>query len=78
MAKKAASQPGSAESPDAGDLSFEQAFAELEQIVEKLESGDLTLEASLALHSRGQLLSALCARQLDQAELRVREVKSDS
>ena len=78
MAKKAAPHAGPADMADGGDLSFEQAFAELEQIVEKLESGDLSLEASLALHARGQLLSALCAKQLDQAELRVREIKSDA
>ncbi len=77
MAKKAAHNSGQADA-EAGELTFEQAFAELEQIVEKLESGDLSLEASLALHARGQLLSALCAKQLDQAELRVREVKSEA
>ncbi len=63
----------------AGDeaLTFEQAWRELEQIVEQLERGDLPLEQSLALHARGQQLAALCAAQLDQAELRVRTVVSD-
>lgn len=77
MAKKAAHNPSQADA-EVGELTFEQAFAELEQIVEKLESGDLSLEASLALHARGRLLSALCAKQLDQAELRVREVKIEA
>ncbi len=65
--------------PDrAGDqnLTFEQAYRELQQIVEQLERGDLPLEQSLALHARGQRLAALCAEQLDQAELKIRSVVS--
>jgi exodeoxyribonuclease VII small subunit len=60
---------------DIGALSFEQAYAELETIVTQLEEGDLSLEASLTLHARGQQLAALCAKQLEQAELKVREIK---
>ena len=55
-------------------LSFEQAFAELEETVRKLEAGGLALEESLALFERGQALAAHCSTQLDQAELKVRQL----
>jgi len=50
------------------DVHFEQAFSELEQVVQQLESGDLSLQQSLALFERGMALAKLCGRQLDQAE----------
>ena len=50
-------------------LSFEQAFAELDESVQKLEAGGLTLEEGLALFERGQSLAAHCSQQLDEAEL---------
>lgn len=52
-------------------LAFEAALAELEQIVEQLEAGDLPLEAALAVFERGQALAARCGRLLDGAELKV-------
>ncbi len=59
------------------DLTFEQAFAELEESVRALERGDLPLEESLALYERGQGLAAYCARLLDEAELKVQQIESD-
>lgn len=56
------------------DLSFEEAFAELEQIVTRLERGGLALEESLRLFERGQSLAAYCSRQLDEAELKIKEI----
>jgi exodeoxyribonuclease VII small subunit len=56
------------------DLTFEQAFVELEEVVRKLEAGGLTLEESLDLFERGQALAAHCNVQLDQAELKVRQL----
>lgn len=53
------------------NLSFEQAYTELESIVQKLDSGELTLEDSVALYERGRQLSAHCQSLLDKAELRV-------
>jgi len=50
---------------------FEAALAELEEIVKKLEAGDLTLEASLALYERGVELSRFCHARLEDAERRV-------
>jgi exodeoxyribonuclease VII small subunit len=55
-------------------LSFEQAFAQLEEVVTQLEAGDLPLERSLELHARGQKLAEYCAKRLDEAELRVRQI----
>jgi len=57
-------------------LTFEQAFAELEESVRMLEHGDLPLEESLALYERGQELSAYCAKLLDEAELKVQQVEA--
>lgn len=62
---------------DINALSFEQAFAELETIVHKLESGELPLEESVALFERGRLLSEHCQSLLDQAELRVNKLNED-
>jgi exodeoxyribonuclease VII small subunit len=55
-------------------LTFEQAFAELEETVRKLEAGGLALEESLTLFERGQALAAHCSTQLDEAELKVRQL----
>jgi exodeoxyribonuclease VII small subunit len=55
-------------------LTFEQAFAELEENVHKLEAGGLTLEEGMALFERGQRLSAHCNKQLDEAELKIKQI----
>jgi exodeoxyribonuclease VII small subunit len=60
------------------DLSFEEAFAELETTVARLERGDLPLEESIALFERGQALAAHCNLQLDTAELKVRQLLPES
>jgi exodeoxyribonuclease VII small subunit len=60
------------------DLTFEQAFKELEATVAKLEGGDLSLEASLALFERGQQLSAYCSKLLEQAELKVTQLSEQT
>lgn len=53
---------------------FEQALAELEQLVARLEQGDLTLEASLKDFERGVELTRLCQQGLEQAEQKVRQL----
>ena len=50
---------------------FESALAELEQLVQQLEAGDLPLEKSLALFERGVELSRYCHSQLEGAERRL-------
>jgi exodeoxyribonuclease VII small subunit len=59
------------------ELSFEQAYGELEEIVAKLESGELTLEDSVTLFERGRNLSDHCQTILDQAELRVNQLTDE-
>ncbi|MDX1664583.1 MAG: exodeoxyribonuclease VII small subunit [Candidatus Promineifilaceae bacterium] len=58
-------------------LSFEEALAELERIVEQLEAGDLTLEESLSLFERGQRLGNRCHDQLEAAALRVEQLTDE-
>jgi exodeoxyribonuclease VII small subunit len=58
-------------------LNYEQAFEELEALVERLESGELALEESLALFERGQALSARCSELLEQAELKLKQLLPD-
>lgn len=50
---------------------FEAAIAELENIVKKLEEGDLALEKSLELYERGVQLSRFCHTRLEEAEKRI-------
>lgn len=58
-------------------LSYEQALAELEGIVQQLENQSLALEATLALFERGKTLLAHCQTLLDRAELKVRELEME-
>ena len=53
---------------------FEQAQAELEQIVERLERGQVPLDEALKLWERGEELYTFCRTKLDAAEGRVEEV----
>ena len=52
-------------------LNFEQALAELETVVERMETGDLSLEESLSSFERGIALSNMCQRSLAEAEQKV-------
>ena len=51
---------------------FERSLDELEQLVQKMEKGDLSLDDSLAAYERGVGLYRQCQGALEQAELRVR------
>jgi len=53
------------------DLPFEAALEKLEQVVDRLEQGDLELEESLAAFEDGVRLSRRCASQLEDAEQRI-------
>ena len=59
---------------DLSSLSYEQAFQELEQIVDTLENNQRSLDESMALFERGQKLSQYCAALLEKAELKIREL----
>lgn len=56
------------------DLTFEQAFEQLQETVERLEAGNLPLEEAMALYQRGMALATYCGNQLDQAELTIKRL----
>jgi len=58
-------------------MTYEQAFNELESIVTELETDDRSLEEALALFERGQALARHCAQMLEQAELKVQELTGE-
>lgn len=60
--------------PDPDTLSYEQAVEELESIVERIESGEASLEESMKLYERGTRLLRRCRSVLDQAEQRLTEL----
>ncbi len=60
--------------PSLQEPSFEEAFHELEAVVQQLERGDLPLEEALALYEQGMGLARRCSEALDAAELRVQQV----
>lgn len=67
-----ASKPAS-DTPAASPVAdFEQSLDALEQLVEQMERGDMSLEDSLAAYERGVGLYRKCQTALEQAELRVR------
>ncbi len=68
--------PGDAETDVAG-LDFESALAELEALVNRMEAGDMTLEASLAAFERGVKLTRHCQAALRDAELKVKKLTED-
>ena len=59
-------------------LSFEEALGELEQIVQKLESGTVALEESIAMYERGAALKAHCENKLKSARLKVEKIILDA
>lgn len=59
---------------DIAALPFEKALAELEQIVQKLERGEVALEESIALYERGELLKKRCEALLREAEARIEKI----
>lgn len=59
------------------EMTYEQAFQELEAAVRQLESGERPLEEALALFERGQLLAARCSELLEAAELKLKTLVGD-
>ena len=58
-------------------VDFEAALAELEALVERMETGSLSLEESLQAFERGIHLTRQCQSALEQAELRVKALMAD-
>ncbi|MCH8558609.1 MAG: exodeoxyribonuclease VII small subunit [Balneolia bacterium] len=64
-------------STSADTITFEEALGKLEQIVQKLESSELSLQDSVKQFEEGIKLSRHCSQILEQAELRVEQVKQN-
>ncbi|MDJ0823508.1 MAG: exodeoxyribonuclease VII small subunit [Paracoccaceae bacterium] len=60
------------------EMTFEQAMAELEDVVGKLERGDVALEESITLYERGAALRKRCEAKLKEAEEKVHAITLDA
>ena len=71
---------GGSPKTEAGEdaLDFEAALEELEELVARMETGDMTLEASLAAFERGVKLTRHCQAALRSAELKVQKLTEDN
>ncbi|PLL14818.1 exodeoxyribonuclease VII small subunit [Tabrizicola sp. TH137] len=58
------------------EMTFEEAMAALEQVVNQLERGEVALEESIALYERGAALKAHCAAKLKAAEEKVELIRA--
>jgi len=56
------------------EMSFEDALRALEEIVTQLERGDVPLDKSIDLYSRGEELRAACQKRLDNAQARIEKI----
>jgi len=71
--RQASPEPAKAGAPQ----SFEKALAELERIVARMESGELSLEDSLAAHKRGLELARYCQGRLEAAQQQVQVLEGE-
>lgn len=60
------------------EMTFEDAMAELEQVLGQLERGDVALDASIKLYERGALLKKRCETKLKEAEEKVAAITLDA
>lgn len=60
-----------------GAANFEESIKRLEEIIKKLEGGNLPLEESIALYNEGAALSESCKKALAEAEFSVKIVKDE-
>ncbi len=60
------------------NLTFEEALEKLESIVNRLESGEITLDESIKAFEEGQKLVQFCLKKLEQAEHKVKILSKDS
>jgi exodeoxyribonuclease VII small subunit len=58
------------------NLTFEQAYAELEQTAQALQQGQLSLDETLRLYERGSFLARYCLQKLEGVELKVTQLLS--
>jgi exodeoxyribonuclease VII small subunit len=60
--------------PDITAMNFEDALRALEDVVRKLESGEVPLDDSITLYERGEQLRKLCQARLDAAQARIEKI----
>lgn len=60
------------------EMTFEQAMKELEQVVGRLERGDVALDESITLYERGAMLKKRCEEKLKEAEEKVAAITLDA
>jgi exodeoxyribonuclease VII small subunit len=63
--------------PVTSEPTFEKALAELEKIVARMESGELSLEEALATHKRGIELARFCQQKLEAAQQQVKVLEGE-
>lgn len=63
-----------AAAPDIAGMSFEDALKALEDVVRKLETGEVPLEDSIGLYERGEALRRHCQARLDAAQARIEKI----
>ena len=76
MVRKAGGAPGE-EAQSSPAPSFEEAIGELERLVERMESGSLSLEDSLAAYRRGAELAAFCRKSLAGVQQQVKVLEGE-
>ena len=59
---------------DLSAMSFEDALRALEDVVQRLESGDVPLDESISLYERGEALRKHCQARLDAAQARIEKI----
>ncbi len=59
---------------DTTELSFEDALRQLEEIVTKLERGDISLDEAITAYEKGTALKAHCQKRLEEARLKVEKI----
>ena len=60
------------------ELTFEQNLKKLEDIVDKLESGEIDLEKSVELYEKGMILKNNCEEKLKKIELQIKKIKLEN
>ena len=60
------------------ELTFEENLKKLEDIVDKLESGEINLEKSVELYEKGMILKNNCEEKLKKVELQIKKIKIEN
>lgn len=64
--------------PEIASLSFEDALRALEDVVRRLESGEVPLDESISLYEKGEALRRHCQARLDSARARIERIVTDA